>query len=450
MQSATFPSQAVRKPQENIFPPQRKYSLKERLTYRSDLSEKIAQRIELAGERTGNRFAQGRAFLIRECSHPSNSWVGEKLEKLEGDINSPDGADVTLFGGYGTLYSCNHRACPNCSNKQRKRARAKAEKAMDSHKLMCGHDWRFVTLTQRKDTSRTLLESIQILQRAWRKLTKSEFWRQRVRGGIKGVEFTHDADGYHVHMHLLVESRWIEVARNCVNPKCRSVKVEKTLPDEMHSQSRFHCKACWWSWSEEAHPANNLIDVWERIISEAQGKTFQDTASVSVRLVRAYEKDATRISRKKALFEVLKYVAKASDWLNLADDELVALTTIRRWPRMFEIFGSLGATSKLIEEKTILDTKNLSVQPDPSEETDNTQKPVFKKADSLLALLERLTLDEFKTIATARIQKTKDFRMRQLAALYPTGRFSLLKDFAYHQHRYIGIFVEVDFKAGAA
>lgn len=450
MPSTSLSSQAVRKPQENIFPGQEKYSLKERLTYRVDLSEKIAQRIELAGKRTGNRFAEGRAFLIRECSQPGNSWVGEDLEKLEGDINSPDGADVIVFGGYGTLYSCNHRACPNCSNKLRKRARAKAEKAMDSHKLMCGHDWRFVTLTQRKDPSRTLVESIQILQRAWRTLNKSEFWKQRVRGGIKGVEFTHDSDGYHVHMHLLVESRWIEVARNCVNPKCRSVKVDKILPDETHSQSRFHCRACACEWSEDQHSANNLIDVWEKIISEAQGKTFQDTASVSVRLVRAYEKDASRISRKKALFEVLKYVAKASDWLNLPDDELVALTTIRRWPRMFELFGSLSATSKLIEEKTILDTKNLSVQPHPSEETENVTKPVFKKAESLLDLLEHLTLEQFKGIALARIQKVRDFRMRQLAALYPTGRFSILKDFAYHNHRYIGIFVDVDFKKGAA
>lgn len=446
------------------------YTPADRLTYRAEAAGQIADRLEQAGLRLGNRFVMGRAFLMRQCAELGNAWLGKDLEKVTGgSLESPDGQDVELFYAYGTLFGCNCRACPSCANKLRKRSRQKAEAALNAHRLGTGREYRFITLTMRKLEGCTLEESIKIFQNGWRRLQKHDFWRARVYGGIKGVEFTRNDDGYHVHAHFLVDSRWIEIQRTCINPACGSTQVEKHLPRPAVADcpalpggfagetiTTFHCLKCAWHWPQSKQPANNLIDVWEKIISRAQGKSYQDTASISVRLVRAYDAKHThqadgRMSQKKALFEVLKYIAKSSDWLKLPDQELAALASIRRWPRMFEVFGSLAESlhksQSTNSEKANLDTENLSAA-DQKTEPEPAPKPKRRVSESLLSLLDRLSLAEFKKIALARIKRIKDFRMRQLASLYPTAVFSILRDYAVYKRRFLSWFVEADFARG--
>jgi len=60
--------------------------------------------------------------------------------------------------------------------------------------------------------------------------------------------------------------------------------------------------------------------------------------------------------------------------------------------------------------------------------TERAKKKRQSAEENLLDLLDRLPLDEFKTIAAARIQRIRDLRMRQLAKRYPTWKFSIMKD----------------------
>lgn len=99
---------------------------------------------------------------------------------------------------------CRSRVCPMCAKLR------EAESGRRSVKLCERMDSpRFITLTLRED-GRPLVERLDRLAAAWRKLRQQKCWKQAVRGGIYGVQVTRGAggDGWHVHMHVIADGTY--------------------------------------------------------------------------------------------------------------------------------------------------------------------------------------------------------------------------------------------------
>jgi hypothetical protein len=167
-----------------------------------------------------------------------------------------------------------------------------------------------------------LLNTLQVINRAWRLFSKREWWRDTVSGGIKGVEFTMgnphgetwDAQihGYHVHVHLLVLSSWVE---------WRRMRVE---------------------WSE------SLRRAWSEFGIEHGINTKDGMAVCDVRLVvnRKNKHRGAMISGDGAINEVAKYLTKSESWDQIPESQLVEVASLDRWPRMFELLGECRGPSK--------------------------------------------------------------------------------------------------------
>jgi len=285
---------------------------------RSRRGVEVADRLAVAALACGSKLALGVADMMRECSSPANVWTAQDLHNGDGE----------LFDGVGTYSSCGARLCPSCSAALRRRARRRARVALDSCPLLTGEHARLVTLTMPTVADASLLETMHAIERAWSLLRKRKFWRESVRAGIKGVEFTVTSLGYNTHIHILAVSRWIAHA---------GLRSEWT-----------HCVRV--AWRERGR--------------EIAFNTPSGEAIVDVRLVRAKAGAShASITQESALQEVLKYVCKPDAWLNVPESHLVEVAEVERFPRLFEVFGAMRAsheTERASDADTSLDTPSIS------------------------------------------------------------------------------------------
>ena len=373
---------------------------------------RIADHVRNAAKRQANPLAEREALLIDRCNGCENFWIGKDFEILTGDPASPEGANVEYWDGHGRFFYCGNRLCPGCSEKMRRRSRRTATEALKAHKQRVGYNWRLVTLTQPKLVV-SITESMALIRRAWTLLYKREFWRQHVESGVLGMEFeaTERAAGYHTHVHILASSRFIPVER--------LIEEWETCVTKAHSECEAaavdHCKHC--GRTRDAHAAHD------------DGHAFRLNASVSVRLVRPKPGSSAVVTMKEALNEVLKYITKPKTWLSMAEDALVECATLQRWPRMFEIFGSLksGSTSRA---DTILDTKDIT-HGGNGEPRNQKQRAKARRLHGLRALIRKtaISFEQLEQEIIKRIKAASFFRMQQLQRLYPFVRFFTIQDY---------------------
>lgn len=136
----------------------------------------------------------------------------------------------------------------------------------------------FVTLTMRnvEDLSSG---GVRHLRRAFGKLRHRRFWKDRVKGGIANVEVTNIGNGWHPHLHCVIDCRWLAIETK--PPRARDSQAEK--------QAAFKSAAA----ELERH--------WAKCLK-------QETASVKVK--RAFRGTITK--------EVVKYSVKSSDLIECA------------------------------------------------------------------------------------------------------------------------------------
>jgi hypothetical protein len=362
--------------------------------YRSKRGEAIARRLSIAAHACGSPVALGMADMMRECSAPSNLWTAS-------DLHNPDGE---AFDGVGTLAACGSRLCPSCSADLRRRSRRRARMALADFTLRSGELFRFVTLTMPTVPDASLIDTLRVIQRAWSLLRKRKFWMTCVRGGIKGVEFTVTAIGYHAHLHLLVASKWIEHAR------LRSEWTE--------------CLRA--AWSEQA------LDI---VFNTPSGE-----AIVDVRLIRAKHRGSSRVavSVENALQEVSKYVTKSESWDAVPDAHLVEIAEVKRWQRLFEVFGEMrarvGAEAEAEPERAtasvhtpdVSDGAQLRIPfPEQPRKRRNARAPTLR---TLMVTLER---PAWLKILAARFSERREHRRTSLTQLYPYARFRSLSGDAF-------------------
>ena len=139
---------------------------------------------------------------VRSCGLYSRLPDGEVTAQV---TVTPDGPRA----GFGGLIVCGSVwACPWCSAKIMAGRSEELEEAIRAWTER-GGSWALVTLTVRHHAGQSLEQVWNAVADAWRAVTGHRSWREyRRRYGIAGyvrvVEVTHGANGWHVHLHVLV------------------------------------------------------------------------------------------------------------------------------------------------------------------------------------------------------------------------------------------------------
>lgn len=201
---------------------------------------------------------------------------------------------------------CSLKWCPVCARKRAARLSGKYRKASA---LMT---WPMhITLT-RANTATISKEQIDELKKAFTKLRERAIWRDNVVGGIKALEMTNTGKGWHPHLHILADCKWLS----------------KQVPEPQGWHSRARKKELFQQASEE------LQREWSNCIGQL-------ASSIKVR----------RCDGATAVTEVLKYTMKGGDLADSPDEIAPAIRAISMG-RVVSAFGSLyNMRAELKEEE---------------------------------------------------------------------------------------------------
>lgn len=103
--------------------------------------------------------------------------------------------------------SCGDRFCNVCGWGPRLRARDRMSGLIAAARRLSPRPLRFVTLTTLD--CHDLPDGVRAITAAFRRLRASCWWRNRVAGGIYVVEATAQPEGWHVHIHAIVQCDYL-------------------------------------------------------------------------------------------------------------------------------------------------------------------------------------------------------------------------------------------------
>jgi Replication protein len=225
---------------------------------------------------------------------PEEIWQRSLLAKVEGlipwqvyDHLSRCGRDEMYrtckgCGDWSTFYyRCSLKFCPLC-NWRIARNRAEVLKFWSVTISQPKH----VVLTMRNFPTLTR-SRIRSVGKAFAKLRRNRIWKD-VKGGCVSTEITNEGRGWHLHLHIMVDARWIDAAQ--------------------------------------------LAIVWGQLC----GQTF---GIVKVKDCRG----------KDYLGEVTKYVVKGSELASWAPEEIAQFVHAIKGIRFFAAFGTLFAVQRQIK-----------------------------------------------------------------------------------------------------
>jgi predicted Zn-ribbon and HTH transcriptional regulator len=100
---------------------------------------------------------------------------------------------------------CKNKWCPSC---QRGLAETKAARLRFAVKRM---RWPiFLTLTQGNSVN-IEEEDVREFRRAFGRLRHMKFWKVKVRGGVASMEVTNVGNGWHLHLHAVLDCDWLSI-----------------------------------------------------------------------------------------------------------------------------------------------------------------------------------------------------------------------------------------------
>lgn len=309
------------------------------------------------------------------ASDPRFRWVGYR----QGSDNRGEGNSVPLGG---STWEVSDRADPSYQARLKTRARKEIAKALDrgwsrlyGKKVLASRRYkeRFVTLTAPARDYASRLEEWAFHNAALERLRETEFFKERVWGGVKNLEDP-GTDRPHVHSHSIWISLYVpQAALAWVWTGC-ALDAFEAQDGARPGDPRQDWLDKGWNLSmvlkaeDQASEAKKRIkkaktkkdrEEWEYKLKEAQfwlDSIRKDCFVVDVRLVGRGSSPST-IERGEAIQEVCKYVTKTTDLLNRTREDLLGLLTPPRAPRVFDTFGACRGTKE--EENAILEAMRV-------------------------------------------------------------------------------------------
>jgi len=153
---------------------------------------------------------------------------------------------------------CGLRICPTCAERMKKRLLAKYYKGLRKLPKFYKRRLRLVTLTIENvpDLKMPDFDAVSFIKQAFYRLRKRPCLRDKIYGGLYGLETTNKGKGWHLHIHALLSSRYIKDA-------CDEMKRAKNRSDEVEIEQRLccHCsdKCLRRLWQEET--GATIIDI---------------------------------------------------------------------------------------------------------------------------------------------------------------------------------------------
>lgn len=158
----------------------------------------------------------------------------------------------------------------------------------------------FITLTM-KNVDDLNFGAVRQLRQAFGRLRHRKFWTKAVKGGVASIEVTNIGNGWHPHLHAVVDCRWLAV--NEMEPRPNWTKEAKMVAFTAAT--------------------DEVCKVWARILQ-------QPTASIKIK----------RASSGTILKEVVKYSVKGSE-LAECQGEIGQLVDAIEGTRLLTTFGSV-------------------------------------------------------------------------------------------------------------
>jgi hypothetical protein len=280
--------------------------------YRSERGEAVAALLEKYCAADNNEVVKGYAERLRACAARSNYYLGEDfVDKKTGET----------FSGFGTLFGCGLKLCPNCTARAARRNRAIAQRVYENTDLLNREHYchvtdgyiveqeryRFITLTM-PEVFASFKKTMKIQKRAWDLFRKLKIVKDYFAAIIKSIEFTVRANGtYHDHLHLLA--------------------ITFYLPGKLLKQA----------WTDCVRTAFQEFGI----------EFVAEQANLNMKLVvptvtKGEEKK--QITLDGAIHETCKYLTKATTWAEIPANQLIEIAEIERWDRMFEVSGRFRQT----------------------------------------------------------------------------------------------------------
>jgi hypothetical protein len=322
--------------------------------YRSEMTLRLAQRLALLSDASGDEKAIYNAAKLAKCGEKSNIWTASDMHNADGES----------FDGVGNLWACSLPYCLNCLAVKSTRHRRRIRDTLETLKPRVGLKWRFITLTS-PSVPASPLEAIAVYQTAWALLVRRKLWASRAFGGYRGIEFTvNETTGLvHCHIHCLVLS--------------------------------------------QSFNFNELRGVWTECIASAwkkRGVSLRFNTVDEKAFVKVIEPKGKTLGQKAmdaAILETAKYCADGAAWASLSDAHLIEVASLDRLPRLFECFGE----TRQFGDDTILDNPDLKLH--RLKTTKTPSKPSIKTLSLRVnvnrsyrksQLIRRFPVAEFKTL----------------------------------------------------
>lgn len=174
-----------------------------------------------AREARERRVVVARSLLCGLSKRHGDGWTDRVLRSaIVADAISPEVAERYLACGLrGGIYvrmsdgepvaaqergsRCRCRWCDSCQDKVGRSMRAGIERIAGEMQWPS-----MLTLTVRHSRSDALEDLLSLLLRSWTRLRRSKLFAA-CRGGIKVVEIKRTGDGWHPHLHLLIDCKWL-------------------------------------------------------------------------------------------------------------------------------------------------------------------------------------------------------------------------------------------------
>lgn len=196
---------------------------------------------------------------------------------------------------------CRQRWCPACAwtIKQKRLTRFRGAVALMKWPL-------FVTLTRANSDDP---ETVREFRREWSKMRRRKIVADKILGGVVGIEITNVGNGWHPHLHAIVDCQWLAIhtpsphwsdTPEVVAEKCRHAQAELA-----------------WLWGNVCQQENSLVWV-------------------------------SRVKSDAALIYSLAYSVKGSDLL-ASPDPLGPLLRVLQKTRLVSAFGSLHGMTKTMD-----------------------------------------------------------------------------------------------------
>ena len=103
--------------------------------------------------------------------------------------------------------SCKNRFCTICGRTRSRRIRYKLSEFVKHRHPSNGYGFKLLTLSI--ENRNDLKTQVVLLTKSFRRLRQRRIWRDHVAGGATVIEVKRGSNGWHAHLHVLLEARYI-------------------------------------------------------------------------------------------------------------------------------------------------------------------------------------------------------------------------------------------------